>query len=119
VHTLHGSCTCHWIFSTYTDTKNQEGEGIADDPAIQCCPPHGRQHYGSKKHRCCILYDSPSSADEVSDDADHDLAADDMAADDTDDLQVVDRMDPGFAADCICFVTLWPSRLEQRDNIAN
>lgn len=56
--------------------------------------------------------DSPSSTNPITNDTDHDLADDN-----TDNLEVVDRLNPDLVADLVFLVALWPDSLEKGEDV--
>lgn len=118
VDAFHGGDAGHGIFAADAYTENEERNGVHNDPAVEGCAPHSCEKDGPEEHGCCILNDAPSSADPITNDSDHDLAADDA-----NNLEIVDSLDPDFAADfaadLVLFVALRPHRLKQTEDVSD
>lgn len=57
----------HGVFTTNTETVNEEGPGVADHPAFQGGTPGSGEHDQSQDHDESILDETPSSTDPVTD----------------------------------------------------
>ncbi|KAI3477577.1 hypothetical protein L1887_60617 [Cichorium endivia] len=111
---LHRSRRGHGVLSAYADSIYEDGPCVADDPAVEGGAPHGGEHDGSERHDECILHHSEASSDPVALDADKDLSDDD-----SDDLEVVDCVEPVFVADGVVLPALGPYSLEEGREVSD
>jgi hypothetical protein len=58
---LHGCGGSHWIFSTNTNTVEQQGQRIADNPSVQRSTPRRSEHQKTNEHDNSILNKTPST----------------------------------------------------------
>jgi hypothetical protein len=86
---LEGRGRGHGVFTTNTYTVEELGEGIADDPALQCSTPRGGEHDETESHDKSVLDQTELSTDPVSLNTDGDLTDNDA-----DNLKIGDSSDP-------------------------
>lgn len=98
----------HRVFSTDTESIDEQTPTVADDPAVQTCSPHGGQHDQTEEHDEGVLYESGFSADPVAFETDTDLTDDD-----TEDLEVRLRRDPVFVTYGVGGPALGPDLFEE------
>ena len=75
----------HGVLSTDTDTVDELGPGVTDDPSVKGGTPRSGEHEKTERHDEGVLDETELSADPVAFDTDHDLTEHD-----TDGLQVGD-----------------------------
>lgn len=129
---LHTGGGSHGILASNTDTVDEETPSVTDDPAILGHTPGGSQHDKTEKHDHGVLDQTPSTAEPsralirspsheesncslpVTQDSNQDLTHDD-----TDDLEVVNGVDPPLTAGFGVFPAIREGRLEQRLDVAD
>lgn len=52
---FHGSSCSHGILASNTDTVEEEGPGVTDDPAVQIDTPGCNEHEETTEHDECVL----------------------------------------------------------------
>lgn len=114
MYTFHSRRTRHRILPTHTHTKHQQTNRIHNNPTLQALPPHSRQQNSTNKHGHSILNDAPAATDPVTNEPNHDLTADD-----TDNFEVADGLNPSFVANVVVFEALGPDSFEESEDVAD
>lgn len=104
----------HWVFPTDTESIDEQTPTVANDPAVQTCAPHGRQHDQAEEHDERVLYESGFPTDPVAFETDADLTDDD-----TEDLEIRLCGDPVFVTDGVGGPTLGPDLFEEWCQVAD
>lgn len=105
------------VLATNTERVEEEGPGVANDPALEGETPRGCEHEQTNEHDDGVLNQTPATADPVTNDTDNDLANHDA-----DNLEVCDRGEPVLAADAVglgVVPALGPGSLEEGLQVAN
>jgi hypothetical protein len=105
---LHTAGRSHWIFTTDTNAIEEQGPGVANDPAILSNSPGRGKHQKTDKHDCGILNQTPSSTEPVPDNSNQNLANNDTA-----NLEIIDRIEPLSIADFVLGPTGGEGGLEE------
>lgn len=110
-HTRSGS---HGVFTTDTDTVEEERPDVADHPAVLRDTPGGGQHNQTQEHDQGVLDETPATAEPVTKDTDEDLTDNDAG-----NFEVVDGGDPGGVADGFFLPAGGEGFLEERFDVAD
>lgn len=60
---LHGGSGGHGVLATDADAVEEEGPGVADDPAVEGGAPGGNEHDEAEEHDDGVLDETPSATD--------------------------------------------------------
>lgn len=127
---LHGRSGGHGIFSTNSDTIEEKGPGVADDPAIYIRAPGCNQHDKSEKHDDGVLNETPTSSHTIEcvrrrmSNGDTSLPItqipyQNLPYNDTANLKISDRLNPGLVACLVLRPALGPDSIEERSQVTD
>jgi hypothetical protein len=111
---LHTSSRSHRVFPSDTNTIEEEGPGVADNPSVLGNTPGGSEHDETNKHDDGVLDETEATAEPVTNDTDKNLTDDD-----TTNLQVVNSLKPCLIADLGLSPASRESSLEKGPDVAN
>ena len=112
--TLHCSSAGHGILAAHTQTIEKQGNNVHGDPTLLSYTPHCCEKNCSNQHDHDILNQTPSSANPITNNANHDLTADNA-----DNFEVIDGRNRIGGANFVCLPTCGEYSLKQTLEIAD
>src|SRR5436853_120499 len=91
---LHAGGSGHWVFASNADAVEEQRPDVANNPTILSDTPRTHQHDETEEHDGGILNQAPPSTQPIPENTDQDLADNDTA-----DLEILNGSDPRLAAD--------------------
>src|SRR5947207_15324553 len=91
---LHAGGSRHWVFASNANAVEEQSPDVANNPAILSDTPRTHQHDETEEHDGGILNEAPPSTHPIAENADQDLADNDTA-----DLEIFNSSDPCLTAD--------------------